>query len=184
MVGLVIIIIFVLFIGLCIGLIAKTSSDAKEQSQKIDKLKKPELIFSTLFNHYEGLPIAKHALCHVWLYPDRIEFVNENLHASIQKDRLTDVGFSGDVQKHDQYVSSVGGAVAGAVLFGPVGAAVGGRAKKKTSTTGNVYLVFTYKSLDNKEIKSISFVCAAYDKRAERFINDFKQSGQVTEMSL
>lgn len=37
-----------------------------------------------------------------------------------------------DKEIQQQYVSSVGGAVGGAVLFGPLGAITGGRAKKKT----------------------------------------------------
>jgi len=41
-------------------------------------------------------------------------------------------------------VSSVGCAVGGAVLFGPLGAMVGGRAKEKTSRVIEYYFIITY----------------------------------------
>jgi hypothetical protein len=58
-----------------------------------------------------------------------------------------------DVQIQEQYVSSVGGAIAGGVLFGVPGAVIGGRAKKKQIKTNETSLVITYK--DNETVKNI-----------------------------
>ena len=58
-----------------------------------------------------------------------------------------------DVQIQEQYVSSIGGAIAGAALFGVPGAVIGGRAKKKQIKTNETSLVITYK--DNETVKNI-----------------------------
>ncbi|MEH2944892.1 hypothetical protein VSQ32_19130 [Lachnospiraceae bacterium KK002] len=50
----------------------------------------------------------------------------------LEKSKITDMCIKTDKEIQQQYVSSVGGAVGGAVLFGPLGAITGGRAKKKT----------------------------------------------------
>ena len=58
-----------------------------------------------------------------------------------------------DIQIQEQYVSSIGGAIAGGVLFGVPGAVIGGRAKKKQIKTNETSLVITYK--DNETVKTI-----------------------------
>lgn len=58
-----------------------------------------------------------------------------------------------DVQIQEQYVSSIGGAIAGGALFGVPGAVIGGRAKKKKIKTNETSLVITYK--DSEMVKNI-----------------------------
>lgn len=77
-----------------------------------------------------------------------------------------------DTEIQQQYISSVGGAVGGAVLFGPLGAMIGGRAKKKTiKNEVHRYLIITYQS---PEIKYIGFEIGFNMAFANAYINEFK----------
>lgn len=73
----------------------------------------------------------------------------------LQKDKISEISVMTDTEIQKQYVSSIGGAVAGGVVFGPLGAIVGGRAKEKKTKTKTYYLIFTYVS-DN-EVRYMSF---------------------------
>ena len=61
----------------------------------------------------------------------------------------------------------MGGAIGGAVLFGPLGAMIGGRAKERQTITVEKYLVFTYE--DNEELKYIAFY-VNNNKKAKKFV--------------
>ena len=47
------------------------------------------------------------------------------------KEKITDVTMTNDIEIQKNNVSSIGGAVSGAILFGALGAIIGGRAKNK-----------------------------------------------------
>lgn len=118
-------------------------------------LKEAGVTIEASFKHINGLPIAEDNLCGVLSYNDKYEFNVNGLTFTLLRDKVTDICIKSDVDIQKQYVSSIGGAVAGGVLFGPLGAIIGGRAKEKEITTRTYYLIFTYTS-DN-EIKYISF---------------------------
>ena len=59
------------------------------------------------------------------------------------------------------------------MLFGPIGALIGGRAKEKTSRIINSYLIFTF--LADNEVKYIAFNCTGNNK-AYSFVKEFKQT--------
>lgn len=82
-----------------------------------------------------------------------------------------------------QYVSSIGGAVGGALLFGPVGAVIGGRAKQKKSKNVTNYLIITY--TDNNEIKYLGFEINKNLKyKADKLVADFKVRHQSSASTL
>lgn len=83
------------------------------------------------------------------------------------------------------YTSSISGAVGGAILFGPLGAMVGGRAKQKTSKVVTYYLVVTYQG-DNEDIKYISFEVTNDLKNAKALISQVTAEGTTAprEVSL
>ena len=60
--------------------------------------------------------------------------------------------------KGTHFVSSVGDAVAGAALFGTVGAAIGGRVKEKKIKAN--YIVITY-----KKDEEVSYIVLEYDNQ-------------------
>lgn len=131
-------------------------STKKEKEQKIEKAKKKySEDFSVNCKHVNGLPIAENAMCKVTSKTDRYEIESSGATFTIDKKKVTDVCMKTDVDIQKQYVSSVGGAVAGAVLFGPLGAIIGGRAKEKKTKEIHNYLIFTYNS--DGEVKYVGF---------------------------
>ena len=56
------------------------------------------------------------------------------------------------------------------MLFGPIGAMIGGRTKEKTSRTIHSYLIFTY--TNNNEIKYIAFDCTG-NRNVHNLIKEF-----------
>ena len=105
----------------------------------------------TAFHHVNGLPIPENVLCEVFSYPDRIDFKSGTTEIKLPKEKITDISIKTDTEIQQQLVSSAGGAIAGAMLFGSLGAIIGGRVKtKKVKTTTN-YLIITYKR-DRKSV--------------------------------
>lgn len=92
----------------------------------------------------------------------------------LEKLKITDMCIKTDVEIQQQYVSSVGGAVGGAILFGALGAMIGGRAKKKVvNRKMRHYLIITYQS---DEIKYIGFDINYAMRSAKSYIEDFKNN--------
>ncbi len=94
--------------------------------------------------HMAGLPVAEGAECFLYLCNSKIIFFRNETEYSLSFEKITDTLIKTDAEIHQAYVSSIGGAVGGAVLFGPLGAMIGGRAKKKESRTFKYYLIFAY----------------------------------------
>lgn len=132
----------------------KKSNNTGENVGKTVETKK-EIVIKGTFKHINGLDLAENTICTVFSYPDRYEFSSGALKFNLPKDKVVDVVIKTDVDTQKQYVSSVGGAVGGAVLFGPLGAMIGGRAKAKKLKTTTRYLIITYKNDD--ELKYIGF---------------------------
>ncbi|MDE5588220.1 MAG: hypothetical protein K2J60_03645 [Acetatifactor sp.] len=99
--------------------------------------------------HIYGLPIADGTVCKIRYSNDAMEINANRLNFNLPMDETLDISIKTDkeINTQEQYVSSIGGAL----LFGPVGAMIGGRAKKKKKTTFGVtnYLVITYKKMMN-----------------------------------
>ena len=77
-----------------------------------------------------------------------------------------------DTEIQDQAVSSIGGAVAGAAMFGALGAIIGGRAKTKKVKTVIQYLIITY--TDNKgELAYIGFDIKNNPPSAAKLVKEF-----------
>ena len=74
---------------------------------------------------------------------------------NLDRERVRDVCLKTDIDIQKQYVSSSGGAIAGGLLFGPVGALIGGRTKQKKIKNVSTYLIITYTNDD--EIKYVGF---------------------------
>lgn len=136
-----------------------------------------------VFKHINGLNILENAQCEVLLYPDRYEFKSGTLKFNLSKSKVIDVTVKTDREIQQQYVSSIGGAVAGGVLFGPLGAIIGGRAKKKAIKTYSSYLIITYK--DNGNIKYIGFDVTNAPFKAKKFESEFKKNNNtITRVDL
>lgn len=125
---------------------------------------------------------------------DRVLLETSGTSFNLSFDKLTDVASKTDKEiqtattTQQQYVSSAGRAVAGYMLLGPVGAAIGGRARKKQvsatttiSTPETYYMFFTY--IDNQEVKCIALE-VPYKDSAVSFVEAFKQIKPATMQSF
>lgn len=170
---LVLILILIGIIAFCVFMIIKISKARKKAKQE---LKAKGVTVSAMLPHVSGLPIAENSICTLLLYSDKIEINANGAQFNLQKDKITDASLQRDVDIQKQYTSSAGGAVAGALLFGPAGALIAGRAKKKKVKDVHYYLIFTYKKEDSLEY--IAFDATASYLAASKFINDFKKDPQ------
>ena len=124
--------------------------------------------------HVNGLPIAEDVDCKITSTDDKFIFSSGVMNFELEKSKITDMCIKTDKEVQQQYVSSVGGAVGGAALFGPLGAMIGGRAKKKTvKHEVHHYLIITYQSPD---IKYIGFEIGFNMASANKYVNDFKNT--------
>ncbi len=193
---------FVLFI-VCIVVSKKLKKKIKQpmiEAQQLAKLEyQKELeernaLFKCSGSHVYGLPVAEDAQINCYWCRDRVLLETSGASFNLSLDKLTDVASKTDKEiqtattKQAQYVSSAGRAVAGYMLLGPVGAAIGGRARKKQvsatttiSTPETHYMIFTY--IDNEELKCIA-VEVPYKDSAVPFVEAFKQIKPATTQSF
>ena len=136
----------------------------------------------TAFHHVNGLPIPENVLCEVFSYPDRIDFKSGTTEIKLPKEKITDISIKTDTEIQQQLVSSAGGAIAGAMLFGSLGAIIGGRIKtKKVKTTTN-YLIITYKS--ENELKYIGFDIQNNPSSADKLVKEFQKSNSASGVKI
>ncbi len=136
----------------------------------------------TAFHHVNGLPIPENVLCEVFSYPDRIDFKSGTTEIKLPKEKITDISIKTDTEIQQQLVSSAGGAIAGVMLFGSLGAIIGGRVKtKKVKTTTN-YLIITYKS--ENELKYIGFDIQNNPPSADKLVKEFQKSNSASGVKI
>ncbi len=145
------IIVFVIAI-LCVAHIIDKYNKNKEEVSNYNAK------FLITAEHIAGLPLGEQSQCKVILCEDKIIFESIRTKATynLSMDKILDINIKTEEEIQTSYSSSIGGAIGGAVLFGPLGAMIGGRSKKKVDKLNHEYLIFTY---DNKENKTdyISF---------------------------
>lgn len=149
-----------------------TTSDSDSYGNALD---------TCTMNHINGLPLAANVKCTIKSLPDSFEFSSGSMKFVLEKSKITDVSIKTDWEIRKQYVSSAGGAVAGGMLFGPLGALVGGRTKKKTNIEANGYLIITYIS---DEVKYITFKIGFKMASAKKFVREFKKNSPDTTINL
>ena len=167
---------FALAIAFCILMIAITSKNKSRQRKTSNALKSQGLKYKLNALHTYGLPIAEGMVCTIHSYNDHIDFLSGTTQIKLDNEKVTDMCIKTETEIQQQYVSSVGGAVGGAVLFGPLGAMIGGRAKKKTSKSVTYYLIITYIKAE-KSIEYIGFdVSGGGFWQANKMVTDFHKN--------
>lgn len=96
------------------------------------------------------------SICKAKYNRNRIVFSASGQEFTLESSKMIDVSIMNPTEIQKQYVSSIGGALAGAVLLGPLGAILGGSASQKTLRNKRKYLIFTYLACD-EETKYIVF---------------------------
>lgn len=171
---LLIIAILILILIFSIRMIVKTSKVRSINKAKKSALKADGASIICTFLHINGLPIAENAVCQLISFPDHYDFISGNMNFSLSKNKVTDVCCKTETEIKKQYVSSIGGAVGGAVLFGPLGALIGGRAKKKTDKTVHLYLIITY--MTDNEVKYIGLENIGMTNSINKIIEEYKKN--------
>lgn len=122
--------------------------------------------------HTAGLPLAQGSACTVVFGDSQVSISGGGTSFDLANEKISDVTVktSTDIQK--SYVSSIGGAVGGAMMFGVLGAMVGGRAKQKSSKIIEYYLIITYDKAG--EIAFLSFLIPEVNSiRTENIVKKF-----------
>lgn len=109
-----------------------------------DRLDADRPLCSGRFFHVAGLNLPPEVKCRVRCWPDRLTFSAMNQEFTIDNRKIRGVTRTTHKQLRQQYVSSAGGAIAGAALFGPLGAVIGGGPRQKTVRDYTRYLIFAY----------------------------------------
>lgn len=144
----------------------------------IDRQQKGYL-FAGRFICVSGLELPPETACTVAYYPDRITISAMNQNFSLRHDRIKDVSTKTVTEIQKQYVSSAGGAVAGGLVFGPLGALIGGRTKTKYDQRDTRFIIFTYAdSADGQKLQYIVFRYSAFDSSVKKFLSAYKEQNQ------
>lgn len=166
------ILLFLLFFS--IRMLVITSKVKKKQKHEVAELKAKGLTMQITVNHVHGLPIAENLICKVYSYPDRLEFKSGTTSINLPRNKITDMCIKTDVEIQKQMISSAGGAVAGGLAFGPLGAIIGGRVKTKNIINATNYLIITYTDNSGK-LAYIGFGVTGIVSYAEKLIKEFKK---------
>lgn len=136
---------------------------------------------TTTARHFTGLPLAEGTNCTIHYSSNGLSFVAGGNTFNLSNNKITDMCIKTDAEIQRQYVSSIGGAVGGAVLFGPIGAMIGGRAKEKKTTSLTHYLIITYLKDNN-----VAYICfEVYEiVKIQKWINDFRRSHHAQGVSV
>jgi len=167
--------IFIFLIIFCIKMLIITLKAKKERKIYIQTLKNQGVSIYAVFQHVHGLPLAESTLCEIFSYADRIEFKANSAVIKLAREKITDMCLKYDTEIQNQTVSSVGGAIVGGVMFGTLGAIIGGRAKNKEVKTTTQYLIITYIG-EQGELKYIGFETAYnYSSSAVKLVKEFRE---------
>jgi hypothetical protein len=176
MIGLIIVFVVCLVLFVFSVRMAIITSKAKKQRKINTNNKMAELgaYLKGTYKHIVGLSLPENIFCNVYLCNEKVVIEGNGVTFNLSKEKITDVCIKTETEIQQQYVSSIGGAVAGGVLFGPLGAIVGGRTKKKRDKKITQFLIYTYEK-DNT-IDYISFEIVELGFNALKFVEDFKKN--------
>ena len=153
---------------------AETASDYVEEPRVAKAENNSRVLLRLKLVHLSGLPIPEGVPCKARSYRDRIEFISGTTNISLSRNKITDVRVMKADEIQKQSVSSVGGAVMGAVLLGPIGAVIGGRAKQKKIHNKTHCLLVTYYDKDNN-MATIAFDAEKDVSQAKCLASVFKR---------
>ncbi|MEK4403439.1 hypothetical protein MKZ26_03210 [Sporosarcina sp. FSL K6-6792] len=164
------------FIIFCVFMAVKSSKSIKAKRlihlRKMGELNAKE---HGLLKHVVGLPLPENVICDVYYREDKITIEGGGSIFNLSFSKINDMVLTTDVEIQKAYVSSAGGAVAGGMIFGPLGAIVGGRSKQKETKTTTKFLVITYAKDDGLEYISFD---VTNDFRVGKMVKLFKQLPQ------
>lgn len=158
-------------IGIILILSIASFIDKKNKEKK--ELKDKDITLSLTLPHLMGLSVPENSFCQIYSYRDKYDFVVNGATFSLSKDKITDISLKNNTEIQKQCVSSIGGAIGGAVLLGPLGAMIGGRTKTKELKTTTNCLIFTYKK--ENALDFIAFDATNTYFQANKLVKEFQK---------
>ena len=131
-------------------------------------------------SHVSGLPIPDETGCSLIFEEDNLTIKTvevDSIQFKVSYNKIVNLQTQTNYDLQNTMVSSAGGAVAGAMLFGAPGAMIGGRAKKKKVITVEHFLVITYKkdnALENLHFQLREEVGEMVVIKAEKLIEKYR----------
>lgn len=173
--------IIIMLITIAISFFVWQSSAAQKISE--NKATEKGALFSGNYKHCTGLPIAEDVDCTLYAFSDKLVLSASSTDFAIRFDKVTDIQYLSEKDVQHIVHSSVGGAIAGSVLFGPLGAIIGGRTKTKTQTNYSYYLTITYKNA-NDELAVLALECLNNVSFPEKFIQEFRDNHKKENITI
>ncbi len=152
---------------------AKTKNNNLLESTTPQKLTLREQMYRNMkykLTFVSGLPLMQGAVCKVVSTFDKIIIDGQGTTFELKKEKISSITIEKNITKHTQAVSSAGGALAGAMAFGVVGAAIGGKATAKDFKLKKRYIVITY--FDSEE--NVKYIIFDYNNNGAFLVKDFE----------
>lgn len=105
--------------------------------------------------HFTGLPVPENAECVLCFDADKLSIESLGTTFNLPYNKIVQMAVKTNEEIQKQYVSNAGGAVGGALLFGPIGAMIGGRIRTLETKNRYYYLMIAYKT--ENDMKYIAF---------------------------
>lgn len=140
-------------------------------------------LFLRSYKHIYGLPIGENAVCKLYAFDNKLEITSGANDFIINKSQITDAQITNTVEVSKYKNSSIGGAVGSAMIAGPLGAVIGGRAKTKTSRSITYFLIFAYNNKDG-ELNNIGFELGELAGDANKFVKLFRPTATNAAIEL
>ena len=144
--------------------------------------KKLGAIDSATFTHIAGLPFADGAECNVLLDNEEYIFERTGTLVHLPFAKVQDVACKTKKEIQNNYVSSIGGAIGGAYLFGPIGAMIGGRTKKIPNVKTEKFFMIAYEK--DGETAYVAFDCKGDGPKGEKFTKAFHNQKSSTPQQV
>lgn len=164
------------------GILPKDKRKAQEKLEGEQLLKDAGHLETILLDHEAGLPIAEGILCTIHYYKDNIKIEGSGATFNLSTDKIIDMSVKTNTEIETFYNSSIGGAVGGAFVFGPLGAMIGGRKKKKEIKRTENFLIITYDK--DEQINFLVFNTERAPFKVNKIIKLFKESGIKYEKTI
>ncbi len=165
------------FAGGLIGIISLGKKTRKNTNYQERSLKSKERMYRNMkykLTFVAGLPLMQGAMCKVLSTDDKIIINGQGTTFELKKEKITSITIETNITKQTQAISSAGGALAGAMAFGVVGAAIGGRAKAKDIKISRSYIVITY--FDSKD--NVKYIIFDYKLQGTSLVKEFQTFNQ------
>lgn len=137
-----------------------------------EKLNRPGIRVFIAVDCVAGLPVPEGTISQIYCFDDRIEIVSNGVEYNLRMEKIQSVSIQMNGYAQTQFVSSTGGAILGAAVAGPIGAAIGGRVKEKSKTTIVSCLVFSYFNKDG-ELTYMAFD-VSHTPKAKKVVQHFE----------